>query len=168
MKNKKSFLFMNFTLIFLILGFVNIHTAYLSFVCMALPFILLFRHKKNIWCSEICPRADYLSLFRFINLGKKAPDWLFSDRTKKYLLQYFFMNLLFIVASTVMVSMSKLPPIDKVRLFIFLQIPWNMPQLLISTTQSPVALHLAYRFYSIMLSSTLMGTVLAVVYKPKT
>jgi hypothetical protein len=67
-----------------------------------------------------------------------------------------------------MVASGNMAPIDKVRLFIAFQLPWDMPQLLVLQYYNPLLEHIAFRLYSLMLSSTILGTLLAVVYKPKT
>jgi hypothetical protein len=46
-------------------------------------------------------------------------------------------------------------------------VPFELPQLL-HFTVSPVVLHLSYRLYSIMFSSTLVGLTLAILYMPRT
>jgi hypothetical protein len=168
MNNKNKAVFSIFTILFFMLGFVNIYFSYLALGCMILPFILLTGKKKNVWCHGICPRADYLSLFRFFNLGFKAPKWLFSEKMKNNIFMYFCLNLMFITMSTIMVASGNMAPIDKVRLFIAFQLPWDMPQLLVLQYYNPLLEHIAFRLYSLMLSSTILGTLLAVVYKPKT
>lgn len=168
MNNKNRTIFAAFTVSFFLLGFVNIYFSYLALGCMIIPFFLLTRKKKNIWCQGVCPRADYLSQFRFFNFGRKAPRWLFSEQTKNYIFMYFCMNLLFISMSTFMVSSGNMAPIDKIRLFIAFQLPFDMPQLWAFHYYNPVLEHLAFRLYSLMLSSTILGTVLAVVFKPRT
>ena len=168
MSNKNKTVFSILTLSYFLLGFVNIYFSYLALACMTIPFYLLFRDKKNKCCTGICPRADYLSLFRYFNLGKKAPKWLLGENSKRNIFIYFCLNLMFITLSSIMVNTGRLAPIDKVRLFIMFQIPWDMPQLWAIENNSPSLLHLAFRFYSLMLSSTILGTILAIVYKPKT
>lgn len=168
MTYNKKLLFSLFTILYFILGFINIYFAYLAIACMIIPFILLFNKSKNIWCTGICPRADYLSLFRFNNFGIKAPKWLFGIKMKNNILVYFCINILFITLSTYMVFSGRMEPIDKIRLFIVFQIPINMPQVLIFPVDSPVSLHLSFRLYSLMLSSSILGTFLAILFKPKT
>lgn len=157
-----------FTILYFLLGFVNIHFSFLALGCMIIPFILLLRKRKNNWCSGICPRADYLSLFRFVNFRLKAPKWLFGNNMKNNILVYFCINILFITMSTFMVRAGRMLPIDKIRLFIAFQLPIDLPQIIPTSLDSPVLLHLAFRLYSLMLSSTLLGTFLAIVFKPKT
>lgn len=154
------------TLFYFILGFVNIYFAYLAFLCMTIPFIVLVIKKKNLWCKGLCPRKSYLNLFRNINLGLKAPKWLYSKQTISNVLTYFCINIFFIVFSTIMVSNGRIAPIEKIRLFIVFQLPWDIPQLIQFSFQSETLTHLAFRLYSIMLSSTLLGTIVAVLFKP--
>lgn len=165
-KNKRFFAGLTITYFFLPL--INIYFAFLAVFCMGIPFYLLIKSHKNKWCSGICPRADYLSFFRVFSFGKKAPQWLLGDRFKRNLLMYFCLNLMFIAMSSFAVYSGNIAPIDKIRLFIAFQLPWDMPQLFKINYYSPVLLHLAFRFYSLMLSSTILGSFLATVYKPKT
>lgn len=164
---KKKSLWSIFTLIYFLLGFINIAFAYLALVCMTLPFLLLIREKKNRWCGGVCPRADYLSFLRFFNVGLKSPSWLLGDKMKGNILMYFCLNMMFIVLSTVAVGQGSMAAIERVRLFIFLEIPREMPQLWKPFLLSPTLSHLAFRLYSVMLSSTILGTVLAVLFKPR-
>ncbi|QEN08095.1 hypothetical protein EXM22_08890 [Oceanispirochaeta crateris] len=165
---RDKFLFSSFTVFYFLAGFVNIHFAGLALLCMGTPFVLLVRNKKNLWCRGICPRRDYFSLFKFMNVGLKVPRWLVSFKMKNILFTYFCFNLMLIGLSTVFVSQGQMSPIDRVRLFIFFQIPLEMPQLFSFQTVNPVFLHLSYRFYSLMLSSVILGTILAVLFKPAT
>jgi polyferredoxin len=43
-----------------------------------------------------------------------------------------------------------------------------MPQLIELSAMAPWLTHLSYRFYSMMLTTTLIGLVLSVLYKPRT
>lgn len=168
MVKKNKIIFSTLTILYFVLGFINIYFSFLALACMIIPFILLFKSKKNVWCSGVCPRADYLDLFRFVNFKVKPPVWLFSEKTKNNLFMFFCANLMFITLSIFMVSQGRMLPIDKIRLFIAFQLPWDMPQLWTLSYYSPVLTHLAFHFYSLMLSSALLGTILAVVFKPRT
>jgi len=167
MNNKAKPLFI-ITVAYFLIAFVNITFALTAAVCMALPFILLYRTRRKTWCRGICPRADLLTKLRPLNIGFKQPRWLNNGKTAKIMLFYFGINLFFITMSTVMVGLDRILPIDRVRLLIAFQLPWELPQLF-SIEGLPAPLyHLSYRFYSLMLTSTLLGTILAVLFKPRT
>ncbi|MBB6481400.1 4Fe-4S binding protein [Spirochaeta isovalerica] len=166
--NRKSYPFLIITFLYFLLGFVNILFAYLAVACMIIPFVMVSRTGKKPWCSTYCPRADFLSLFRIFKSSRKAPAWLNSDNTRKLVFQFFCINLFFIVMSTFMVSRGQMEPIEYVRFLIAFTIPVDLPQIWAGPALPPWAVHLAYRFYSIMFTSTVLGVVLASLYKPRT
>jgi len=159
------------TLLYFALGFVSILFGLLAFLCMAIPFILLARYKKKVWCSTYCPRASLLiqsgtKKKKDTNKKLRAIPRQFSNGTlKKAMLWYFGLNLLFITGSTIQVAMSNMPSMEYIRLFIAIPLV-SLPQLI--PVEAPSALlHLSYRLYSMMLSSTILGLVLSRLYRPR-
>ncbi len=161
-------LFFIFTVLYFILPMMNILFAYAAVGCMVFPFILLRLNNRKSWCSGICPRANFLSGIRFLSIGIKAPAWLVGKKMRRNLLFYFGLNLLFVTMSTIMVSIGRVDPVDKIRLLIVFQLHFGLPQAFPMETLPGAVVHLAYRFYSIMLTSTLIGIILAVLFKPRT
>jgi polyferredoxin len=157
------------TLLYFSLGFVSILFGLLAFFCMAIPFILLARYKKKVWCSTYCPRALLLmqtGAKKNKNKNKREIPRQFSNGTlKKTMLWYFGLNLLFITGSTIQVAMDNMPSMEYIRLFI--AIPFvPLPQLI--TVEAPSAvMHLSYRLYSMILSSTILGIGLSRLYRPR-
>jgi 4Fe-4S binding domain len=156
------------TMSYFLLGFINISFAMLALACMMTPFFLLFRYKEKTWCKKYCPRADYLSLFRVFKTGYKTPKWLTEDKMKKMVLQYFCINLFFIIMSTIMVSRGSFAPIENIRFLIAFQFPGTFPQLWSPLELSDTMVHFSFRLYSVMFTSTVLGTILAILYKPRT
>jgi len=153
------------TLLYFSLGFVSILFGLLAGLCMVIPFILLARYKRKVWCSTYCPRA---SLLMQTGTHKKTLPLArqFSNGTlKKAMLWYFGLNLLFITGSTIQVAMGNMASMEFIRLFIVIPL---VPLLQLITVGAPPALmHLSYRLYSMMLSSTLLGLALARIYRPR-
>ena len=167
MNNKTLPLFV-ITITYFLLPLINILFALTAVACMALPFIILKNTKQKTWCRGLCPRADLLTKLRPFNLGLRQPKWFNPKKIAKIMLYYFAINLFFILMSTIMVSIGRITPIDKVRLLIAFQLPWGIPELFpIESLPAPL-LHLSYRIYSLMLTSTLLGTLLAILFKPRT
>ncbi len=160
----KSGLFL-ITITYFLLGFVSIYFGLLAVLCIAIPFVMLAYSKEKLWCHRYCPRASFTS-----QLGKKAP-WRkvpkgFANRSiKRIMLWYFGLNLLFITGSTTRIYLGMMEPMAFIRLFIFIPL-FPLPQLVHIET-APFLLHLSYRLYSMMLSSTLMGLALARIYRPR-
>ncbi len=159
------------TLTYFILPFLHIGLALAGLICMALPFILLFRDNRLSWCSSYCPRAQLLSSVRFRKTMPPVPEIMKKEKGEKIrglVLNYFCLNLMLILVSSVMVASGSMAPIERIRLFIVFELPFQMPQLLSNPILPPALLHLSYRIYSIMTSSLIAGLLLAVFYRPRT
>lgn len=168
MRNHK--LLFLFTIMFFALGFVNIHFALLGIICMALPIILLLKDRKKTWCQSYCPRA---SLYTTCGKSKKwasrkTPRYFIKGNMKWIMLAYFGLSLLFIIMSTIAVARGIRPAMEYLRFLIVIPLPFRMPQLFNIAHLAPWLTHLSYRFYSMMMTTTFLGLVLALVYKPRT
>ena len=168
MRNHK--LLFLFTIIFFVLGLVNIHFSLFGIICMALPIILLLKNQKKTWCQSYCPRA---SLYTTVGKTKKwsshkTPRFFIKGNMKWIMLVYFGLSLLFIIMSTLGVARGLRPAMEYLRFLILIPLPFNMPQLFDIVDLVPWLTHLSYRFYSMMMTTTLIGLLLAMVFKPRT
>lgn len=153
------------TLTYFALGFVSILFANLALLCMALPFILLAKAKKKVWCQNYCPRASLLTVAGKKKNWRKNPALITSGKLRRIMLWYFGLNLLFITGSTVQVALGRMEAMPYIRLFIAIEL-FSLPQLL--TVQTPLFLiHLSYRFYGMMASTTILALVLSRLYRPR-
>lgn len=166
MKNNR--LLFIFTLSYFALGFINIHFAILGLFCMGIPFYLLFKNKQKTWCQGYCPRAG---LYKEIGKlkpykHKSIPDFFVKGSMKRIMLGYFGVNMFIVIMSTVMVGLGKIAPIDHLRIMFVIRLP-EIPQL-VTIASVDWLLHFSYRFYSMMLTTSILGLVLALIYKPRT
>jgi polyferredoxin len=163
----KKFYFI-ITLAFFALGFVNIHLALSGILCMSLPLILLIKNRKKIWCQSYCPRASlYTALGKLKKHSRKTPRFFTHGKMKWIILIYFFTSLFIIIMSTIGVAKGRIPAMEYLRFLIFLPLPFEMPQLIRLEEVLPWITHLSYRFYSMMMTTTVLGLLLAVLYKPR-
>ncbi|MBE0450994.1 MAG: 4Fe-4S binding protein [Clostridia bacterium] len=157
------------TLAFFSLGIVHIIFSWLGLICMVTPFIMAARSGKRPWCTTpYCPRAHFFN--RFLNrysLKKKAPEGLFSEKTKQLVLRLFCINLFFAGMSTLMVYLGRLEPMIYLRFLMAFPMPFDLPQLL-ELNLPQFLVHASYRLYSIMLTSTIIGVGLGLIFKPRT
>jgi polyferredoxin len=165
----KHYLFV-ITIIFFILGFFNIIFAWLGFVCMISPFVFLAKDGKKTWCQNYCPRSKLLSvLFKNRSItGKAGPSWLIKGKAKWFVFAYFIFNMLVLIMSTIMVYSGKIAPLENVRVLLAFNMPWDMPNLLNLGNFPGWAVHLSFRVYSMMLTTTIFGLLLAWIFKPRT
>jgi polyferredoxin len=133
---------------------------------MTLPFILLAKAKKKVWCQNYCPRASLIQLTGKMNRKQKpVPRQFTNGSLRKALLWYFGLNLLFITGSTLRIARGFMEPMAFVRLFIAIPL-FPLPQL-IDFTAPPFLLHLSYRLYSMMLSSTILGIAFSLIWRKR-
>lgn len=168
MRNHK-YLFLG-TVSFFLLGFINIHFSLLAMVCMTFPIILLLRDRKKTWCQGYCPRASlYTTCGKKKKLsGLKTPQFFIRGNMKWIMLAYFGISLTFIIMSTLGVARGIRLPMEYLRFLILIPLPFEMPQLFDIINIVPWLTHLSYRFYSMMMTTTVLGLFLALVYKPRT
>jgi len=168
MRNHK-YLFV-ITLVFFALGFVNIHFSLLGIICMILPILLVLKNRRKTWCQGYCPRASLYSASGKSKkwTSRKTPQFFTKGSMKWIMLAYFGFSLFFIIMSTVGVFRGFRPPMNYLRFLILIPIPYEIPQLINFIEFTPWLLHLSYRFYSMMITTTLIGLTMAVIYKPRT
>ncbi len=154
------------TLLYFFLGFISIYTALSALFCMSIPFLLIGMYKEKRWCHHYCPRASLTTLTgRRKGSWRDAPKSWSDGSARKFILWYFSLNLLFIAGSTIQVGLGSMAPMPYVRLFIAIPL-WPLWQL-IDPSGPAWLIHLSYRFYSMMLSSTLLGLLFSRLWRPR-
>lgn len=168
MKSKLIIPLFTITITYFLLGFVNITFAFLALVCMTVPFVLVYRDNKKTWCREYCPRAGFLTAFRGFGLKLNTPKRIIGKNMRTGFIYYFGINLFFITMSTIMVSLGRMDSIDKVRFLILFQFPWDLPQLFPTINFPAPIIHLSFRLFSLMFTSTVFGLIFAFLFRPRT
>jgi hypothetical protein len=80
---------------------------------------------------------------------------------------YFTVNLLLVIMTSIMVVIGRIAPITQVRFLLVFVLPFDLPQM-IDFVLHPVITHLGYRLFSMMLTSVTIGSLLGIVYRPRT
>jgi len=70
--------------------------------------------------------------------------------------------------STLKVAAGSIPAMGYLRFLLVFPIKGEMPQLIQFSNMVSWVTHLSYRFYSMMMTTTVLGLTLAIVYKPRT
>jgi len=158
-----------FTISFFILGIFNIIFAWIGFLCLIMPFVFVIKDNRRTWCQSFCPRSNLLTrLSARIGAHRKAPKWLINGTGKRVMLIYFSINMLMICFSTLMVYLDNRDPLEKIRFLMAFQLPWNMPNLLNIGFMPDWAVHLGFRVYSMMFTTTIIGLIISNIFKSKT
>jgi hypothetical protein len=136
---------------------------------MTLPVLLLLKNKKKTWCQGYCPRASlYTQIGKHTKHRRKTPHFFIHGNMKWILLSYFGVSLFIIIMSTLGVSRGRMPAMDYLRFLLFLPVPGPMPQLINLPAIAPWVTHFAYRMYSMMMTTTTLGLIMALLYRPRT
>lgn len=171
MKQKKNwydFLWI-FSAIYLLLGFVNILFAWLGLLCFLIPLLLSVFGGGKIYCNRYCGRGQLLEL-----LGERlkasrhlpVPRWLKSPWFRYGFLAFFllmFGNMLLVTYLVLSGAQDMRPVVTLIWTF---RLPWNWAYH--GTVIAPWVAQFAFGFYSLMLTSTILGLVTMALFRPRT
>lgn len=157
------------SIIYFALGFFNILFAWLGMIDFIVPLIFAIVGGNKNFCNKYCGRGQ---LFAVIG-GKKgkrymkpAPAWLASSWFRYGFLAFFltmFGNMIF---QTWLVASGAGSLRKAIKLFWTIRVPWNWAYTA-SIVPDWVA-QFSFGFYSLMLTSTLIGLIVMILYRPRT
>lgn len=168
MKNKhwSDYLWI-FTLTYLILGFFNILFAWIGLICFALPLIISLLGGGKAYCNRYCGRGKLLQILGDklkLSRNKNIPAFLRSKIFRYGFLAFFMLMFFNMIFSTYLVYTQANNLNEVVTLFWTFKIPWHWAY---NATVSPWIAQFAFGFYSIMLTSSILGLITMVLYKPR-
>ena len=154
------------SLLYLVLGFFNILFAWLGLLCFFIPLVIAFAGGDKGYCNRFCGRGQLFSLLggRF-GLSRRAdiPRWMKNRRS----LRFWLFLLMFFRCSGA--HIWSLPVAQELRQAVTLlwtfRLPWHWAYY--GTLFSPGVAQFAFGFYSVMLTSTVLGLVTMVLFKPR-
>ncbi len=155
------------TAVYLLLGFFNIIFAWLGILCFALPLLFALIGGNKHYCNRYCGRGQLFELLgnRFgLSAHRTIPAWLRSKWFRYGFLLFFltmFVNMLF---STYLVFSDVRELREVVTLFWTFKLPWEWTNVSIV---SPWIAQFSFGFYSLMLTSSLLGLITMALYKPR-
>ena len=155
------------TIIYLGLGFFNILFAWLGLIFFCLPLILAIGGKDKLYCNRYCDRGQFLALLGGrLGLSRKRdiPGWMRSKAFRYGFLAFFMVMFFQMLYTTWLVFTGARQLGMSVRLLWTFNVPWHWAY---PVEVTPWAAQFAFGFYSIMLTSTLIGIVVMVLFKPR-
>ena len=154
------------TALYLVLGFFNILFAWLGLLCFFIPLILAVATGQKSYCNRYCGRGQLLGLLggRFgLSRRKDMPKWMKSRGFRYGFLVFFFAMFFLILWNTYLVFAGAQNLSQVVTLLWTFRLPWHWAYH--GTLFSPGVAQFAFGFYSVMLTSTLLGLVTMVLFK---
>lgn len=154
--------------IYLGLGFFNILFAWIGLLFFFLPLLISIFGGGKLYCNRFCDRGQFLSL-----LGKKlklsrnrpTPRFLKSKWFRYGFLIFFLIMFANMLWTTWLVFAGQRELGMSIKLFWTFRVPWDWAY---PTVVTPWVAQFAFGFYSLMLTSTVIGVIVMILFKPRT
>ena len=156
------------SVLYLILGFFNILFAWLGLLCFFIPLIISVASGTKGYCNRYCGRGQLFSLLggRFgLSRKKDIPSWMKSKAFRYGFLIFFFAMFFLMLWNTALVFAGVQNLKQVVTLLWTFKLPWSWAYHG-APFHSGVA-QFAFGFYSVMLTSTILGLLTMVLCKPR-
>ena len=157
------------SIVYFALGFFNILFAWLGMIDFLVPLIFAVAGGNKGFCNRYCGRGQ---LFRVLgsrcrlSRNKPAPKWLSSVWFRSAFLIFFLTMFGNVIFQTYLVGAGAASLQEAIKLFWTIRVPFDW-------TYTAGGLpdwiaQFSFGFYSLMLTSTLIGLIVMVLYKPRT
>lgn len=168
MKKKWYDYFWIASLLYLTLGFFNILFAWLGLLCFFIPLIMAVAGKGKGYCNRYCGRGQLFSLLggRFgLSRKRDIPRFLRSKWFRYGFLLFFLVMFGQMLAVTWLVASGAQNLREAVTLLWTFRLPWQWASP--GSGITPWVAQFAFGFYSVMLTSTILGLATMVLFKPR-
>lgn len=155
------------TITYFVLGFFNIMFAWLGMLCFMIPLLFAVIGGNKLYCNRYCGRSQLLDILgKRLKLSpdKKVPAWLRSHGFRYGFLTFFmgmFGNMLY---TTWLVFICSKDLSQTVSMLWAFDVPWNWAY---DGSSAAWAAQFAFGFYSIMLTSSIIGIISMLLFKPR-
>ncbi|SHK14350.1 4Fe-4S binding protein [Anaerotignum lactatifermentans] len=153
---------------YLILGFFNILFAWIGLLCFFIPLLIAIFGGDKMYCNKFCGRGQLFDLLgNKLGLSRKKdiPKFLRSKWFRYGFLIFFFIMFFNMLFSTYLVFEGTRDLKEVVTLLWTIKLPWNWAY--DGTAVTPWVAQFAFGFYSVMLTSTVLGLITMILYKPR-
>lgn len=153
--------------LYLFLGLFNILFAWLGMICFIVPLLISIFSGSKAYCNKYCGRGQLFELIgtKFkLSRNKPIPKFLKTKYFRYGFLIFFltmFINMLF---TTFLVFQNTATLKEVITILWTFKMPWNFTDL---SNITPWIAQFAFGFYSVMLTSTILGILTMLLYKPR-
>jgi len=171
MKNKKTHWYDYFwiwTIIYFALGFFNILFAWLGMFDFLVPLMFAIFGGNKWFCNHMCGRSQLLTLLPkklHCSRQKATPAWM-ASKPFRYGFLIFFLTMFGNILYQTWRVFGGASLRQSIKLFWTFRVPWNWAYT--AGSAPDWAAQYAFGFYSLMLTSALIGLILMVIFRPRT
>ncbi|MGL4737743.1 MAG: 4Fe-4S binding protein [Cellulosilyticaceae bacterium] len=155
------------SILYLVLGFFNILFAWLGLLCFTIPIIISLVGGGKKYCNSYCGRGQMLDLMGNklkLSRHRDIPRFL-KSKWFRYGFLVFFMSMFASMLVTTYLVLSQAGELKEVVTLLWtFKVPWHWAD---TRMVAPWVAQFAFGFYSLMLTSTILGIVTMMLYKPK-
>jgi len=157
------------SILYFSLGFFNILFAWLGMIDFIVPLLFAIIGGNKNFCNKYCGRGQLFTLLGSQLKGSRnhaTPKWMSSKWFRYGFLAFFLTMFGTMIFQTYLVGSGASSLKEVVTLFWTFKVPWGWAY---SATGIPEwIVQFSFGFYSMMLTSTLIGLIVMVLYKPRT
>lgn len=156
------------SLAYLILGCFNILFAWLGLFCFFIPLVISMVKGNKSYCNKFCGRGQLFGLIggKFgLSRKKDIPKWMKSKYFRYGFLIFFLTMFVLMLWNTYLVFAGMKNLSQATTLLWSFRVPWNWAYH--GTFFSPGVAQFAFGFYSVMMTSTILGLVTMIFFKPR-
>ena len=155
-----------FSIVYFSLGFVNILFAWLGMICFLTPLAFALVAGNKDYCNHYCDRGQLFQLLGsrlHLSARNELPTWLRSRRFRYGFLAFFLTMFVNVIVVSYHAAAGA-PLRETVTLFWLFDVPWGWAY---SGDGAPWAAQFAFGFYSLMLTSAIIGILMMLRYRPR-
>lgn len=156
------------SLTYMILGFFNILFAWLGLLCFFFPLGISVVKGTKGYCNHYCGRSQLFSLLGDrlgLSRKKDTPRWMKSKAFRYGFLVFFFAMFFLMLWNTWLVFAGAQNLKQVVTLLWTFKLPWHWAYR--GTLFHPGVAQFAFGFYSVMLTSTVLGLITMALFRPR-
>ncbi|CEH35271.1 4Fe-4S binding protein [Romboutsia lituseburensis] len=153
--------------LYLTLGIFNILFAWLGLLCFSIPLLISIFGGGKTYCNVYCGRGQMLDLMGNklkMSRQKSIPHFLKTKAFRYGFLIFFMVMFGNMIFSTYLVFEGTKNMKEVVTILWTFKMPWNWVN---TSIVQPWIAQFAFGFYSVMLTSTILGVITMILYKPK-
>ncbi len=150
---------------YFILGFFNILFAWLGMIFFLTPLAIAIITGNKSYCHKYCGRGQLFALVGTkLSRNKPLPKFVRTPYFRYGFLTFFMIMFCNMIFTTYLVYAGNATLSEVVTLLWTFKVPWGFAN---STTIAPWIAQYAFGFYSVMLTSTILGMATMLFFKPK-
>ncbi|MBQ6994279.1 MAG: 4Fe-4S binding protein [Lachnospiraceae bacterium] len=157
-----------FSTVYLMLGFFNIMFAWFGLICFITPLLISIVKGNKAYCNKYCGRGQLFSMLggRFgLSRKKDMLKWMRTPYFRYGFLVFFLIMFGVMLWNTYLVFIGAQDLKQVVTLLWTFKVPWQWAYH--GTLLSPGVAQFAFGFYSVMLTSTILGLITMMLFKPR-